>query len=148
MVSATMRAPGVSSNKVCMQVQRLRPPRLPLCKVHQQPSHERQYSSLTFAVELFIIAMCLVLPTLVHVCSYQFRWWVCFLKQSVNAISVSMTFCGIQMEAKTVLELDFSPATPKQPQLVFALSLLDWMKTPDAGVPTRRTICCCSELSL
>ncbi len=28
-----------------------------------------------------------------------------------------------------MLELDFSPATPKQPQLAFVLSLLDWMKT-------------------
>ncbi len=121
-MSARMRAPGVSSKKVCMQVH------LPgaatvafshtLCKVHQQPSHERQYSSPTFAVQLVIMVMCLVLPTLLHVCSYQFKWWVCFLKQSVNTISVSVTFFGIQMEAETVLVLDFSPATLKQPQLV------------------------------
>ena len=42
--------------------------------------------------------------------------------------TLTITFCVCVSEAETLLQLGLFPATPKQPQLAFALPLLDWME--------------------
>lgn len=39
-----------------------------------------------------------------------------------------VTFCGCETEAETLVQLGFFLATPKQPQLVFILPLMEWME--------------------
>ena len=41
---------------------------------------------------------------------------------------ISVTFCGCESEATTLMKAHLFPATPKQPQLAFTFTLLDWFE--------------------
>lgn len=42
--------------------------------------------------------------------------------------SLIVTFCSCESEAETLLKAYLFPATPKNPQLAFSFSLLDWLE--------------------